>query len=236
MINIAVVDDDDEEREFISECLDYITQKKGTEFSVYQFKNGEDFLGAKTVGYDIVLMDIELPGMDGIEVSKRLRQIDKTVILMFVTHMSQFAVKGYEVDALDFLIKPIDKYSFALKMARAIARSAVRFDGSYLIKIDGETISIKQNTIKYIEADGHYVVYHTIDGVYKEYALLKSVEKKLGDNFVRCNSCFLVNLKYVDGVRKNAVIIGDDELLISRPKKAPFLAAFSAFISGGELR
>ena len=233
MVQIAVIDDDAAERARIRACLDYITEKQDTEFSVSEFCDGVSFLGTYLPIYDIVLMDIEMPVMDGIETARQLRQIDNTVVLMFITRMTQCAVKGYEVDALDFIVKPIDKYGFALKMSRAIERSAVRYDNNLLLRVDGEIISIRLNSVKYVETAGHYAVYHTFDGEYREYSTLKNVEKRVGGNFARCNSCYLINLKCVSGVRKNSVVIGKEELPISRPKKHSFLSALTAFMGGG---
>lgn len=233
MVQIAVVDDDPEERRRISACLEYVTQKQGTQFAVKEYDDGRNFLGTYMPVFDIVLMDIEMPGMDGVETARNLRKIDKNVILLFVTRMTQYACRGYEVEALDFIVKPVDKYSFALKIARAVSRSAARYGNTLMFRVDGEYVSIRLNMLKYVETDGHYVVYHTFDGLFREYASLKSVEKRLGENFVRCNSCYLVNLRFVTGVRKNNVVIDGEELPISRPKKQEFMNALVAFIGGG---
>ena len=232
MIHVAVVDDDAEERRRIKEYLDGISAKRGIEFSVREFTDGSSFIGTYTPEYDIVLMDIEMPGMNGLESARQLRSLDTAVIIIFVTRMANLAAKGYEVDALDFIVKPIDSYAFSLKISRALSRVASSAD-KILLRIDGEIRCIKANTLRYIETDGHYVIYHTSDGTLKEYASLKSVEKKVGPNFARCNSCYLVNLRFVTSVRKNSVIVGGDELPMSRPKKHSFLEALTSFVGGG---
>ena len=182
MIHVAVVDDDAEERRRIKEYLDGISAKRGIEFSVREFTDGSSFIGTYTPEYDIVLMDIEMPGMNGLESARQLRSLDTAVIIIFVTRMANLAAKGYEVDALDFIVKPIDSYAFSLKISRALSRVASSAD-KILLRIDGEIRCIKANTLRYIETDGHYVIYHTSDGTLKEYASLKSVEKKSGPQF-----------------------------------------------------
>ena len=229
-IRVMVVDDSILARTVISQGLGKHPQIEvvGSCFS------GQDALNK--VGQlkpDVITSDIEMPGMDGVETARNLRKIDKNVILLFVTRMTQYACRGYEVEALDFIVKPVDKYSFALKIARAVSRSAARYGNTLMFRVDGEYVSIRLNMLKYVETDGHYVVYHTFDGLFREYASLKSVEKRLGENFVRCNSCYLVNLRFVTGVRKNNVVIDGEELPISRPKKQEFMNALVAFIGGG---
>lgn len=185
MVHIALVDDDAEERKIVKESLDYITEKLGTKFTVTEFTDGSSFLGTYTPGFDIVLMDIEMPGIDGLETAKKLRAIDKTVLLMFVTRMARLAASGYEVDALDFIVKPIDKYGFALKMSRALSRLSATMNDNLFIRVDGEFVSIRMGTLQYVETDGHYIIYHTPDGVYREYASLKSAEKKSRTEFCK---------------------------------------------------
>lgn len=233
MISIAIVEDDKNERSLIKECLDYYMENKDIALSVSEFSGGLDFMGGYKPVYDIVLMDIEMPGMNGIDLARALRKIDKSVILIFVTNLAQYAVQGYEVEALDFILKPINKFSFALKLDRAIARTTKRKDDVFQIKSGGETLSVQTASVKYVEVSAHYVVYHTTDGDFTEYNTLKEVEKKINkDFFARCNRCYLVNLRYVGSVKKDTVFIGKDELIISRPQKKAFLSAFSEFLGG----
>ena len=233
MIRIAVIDDEAEAREKIVECLSYVSEREETELSVSEFSSGLAFLGNYSPIYDIILMDIEMPGENGLEVARMLRETDKSVLLIFVTNMAQYAVSGYEVDALDFIVKPVNRYTLAMKMKRAIARTAKRLDDAVQIKSEGELYTIRASSVKYVESDGHYVIYHTAEGNFSEYGTLKIAENKLGKRcFVRCNRCYLVNLRYVDAVKRDCAVIGGEELLISRPQKKAFLSAFSKFLGG----
>ena len=233
MIRIAIVEDEVRERAHLRDCLTYMAEKERLKFDIVEFGSGEAFLGGYQPVYDIVLMDIELPGINGMETAKALRRLDSFVLLVFVTNMVQYAVSGYEVDALNYILKPVNRFDFALKMNKAISRTAKRTEESVQIRAGKDLYMLPVAAIRYLEVDGHYIVYHTTEGDYSEYITLKEAEKKLDKPyFVRCNRCYLVNLKYVAAVRDDVVQVGRDELLISRPQKKAFLNALAVFIGG----
>ena len=203
-------------------------------YHVYMASSGKialSFLAKNPI--DLVLLDYEMPGMNGMETAKALRKMDAAVILIFVTNLTQYAIMGYEVDALSYILKPVNRFDFALKMSKAIARTAKRGEESVVIKTVRETHSVRIAAIQYVEADGHNMVYHTTEGVFSEYGTLKDTEKKLNkDYFVRCNRCFLVNMRFVASVKEDTVFIGQDALQISRSQKKAFLNALTVYIGG----
>ena len=231
-MSVAIVEDEAESAAVLQAHFARYGKERGCTFAADVYADAESFITGYRPDYDLVLFDIEMPGMNGLETAKKLRAVDKTVLLMFVTRMARLAVKGYEVDALDFIVKPIDEYGFALKMDRALSRLSASANDNLLLRVDGEFVSIRLGTLQYVETDGHYLVYHTPDGDYREYASLKSAAKRLGGNFMRCNSCYLVNLRFVTGVSRNKVLIAGAELPISRPKKKSFMEALTAFMGG----
>lgn len=236
MIQIAIIEDQEQERSRIRSCLHMLEEQEGLQLAISEFSSGDAFLRSEESAFDIVLMDIEMPGRDGLETARILRQSDPLVIIIFITNLAQYAVKGYEVEALDFIIKPVNHHSFLLKMQRAIARTAKRADDYVPIRRERETSYIRASSVRYLEVSGHYVIYHTTTGDIKEYTTLKEAERKLKQPFfVRCNQCYLVNLRYVTAVRKNMVLLDADELMISRPQKKNFLLALSEFLGGRSL-
>ena len=202
MLRVAVVDDDAQDRAKISAGLDFVAAQKDVSFSISEFDSGDQFLVKYEPNYDIVFMDVEfLSGANGIEAAHQLRKIDKTVVLVFVTRMAQMAVKGYEVDALDFIVKPVDNYSFLLKMTRILDRVAIRPDDMFCVCAEGEIISLHIRMLRYLTVDGHYVIYHSKEGTFAEYITLNAAEKKLNDPaFFRCDRGCLVNLRYVEQI------------------------------------
>lgn len=233
MLRVALVEDQESERAHMLDCLDYLADKENVPFSIAQFSSGLAFLGNYKPEYDIVLMDIEMPGMNGMETARALRKMDSSVLLIFVTNMAQYAIAGYEVDALDFILKPVNKYSFAIKMKRAIARAPKRTEEFVSVKHGGELRQVEISSIRYLDIDGHYVIYHTSAGDLEEYGTLKEAYGKLNRSFfVFVNRSCLVNLYHVGAVSKSSVTVGDRQLDISRPQRKSFLAAMSDFMGG----
>ena len=234
MIRAVIVENDADERLRIRECLSWLEKTENTPFQITEFPSGTAFIGAYEPEYDIVFMDIEMPGMDGLETARELRKIDPSVILIFVTNLAQYAIAGYEVEALDFILKPINKYSFAIKVRRAVSRVPKKTEDYISVKMEGEKRQIPISSVRYLDMDGHYVVYHTQGGDLKEYATLKEACGKLQRSFfVFANRSCLVNLFYVTSVSRDSVMLGGDRIDISRPQRKAFLSAVSDFMGGG---
>ena len=234
MVNIAIVEDDETEREKLKNYLADYAKEIHSRFQIASFQNAEAFLSSFQKNYDIIFMDIEMPGKNGMEASFEIRKLDSDVILIFVTNMAQFAVKGYQVDALDFIVKPVVYQDFCFRMQKAIRRVIDKDDRFISISLTGGGfIKLSIDQIRYVEIMSHDIVYHTLDGDYSSYGTLKEVEKKLQNfHFSRCNSCFLVNLKFVDSVKQYDVFLGDTVLKISQPRKKKFLMDLNEYIGG----
>lgn len=232
--NVAIVEDTQSEADVLKQYFSRYGTEKGTEFKVSHFTSAEKFLDKYRPIFDLVLMDIGLPKMGGMEAAARLRELDQATTLIFVTNMAQFAVRGYEVDAFDFVVKPVSYSNFALKLQRCLNKLGTRTDTEVIIPISDGLYRISSSQIKYIEISGHKMIYHTTNGTIKAYGNLKEVESVLNDRmFVRCNSCYLVNLNYVFAIRGYTVVVGEDELQISRPRKKAFIQAVNDYLGGG---
>lgn len=233
MIQLAIVEDDVQERVRLKTYLTRLAGQEKLQFSISEYPSGLAFIEGYHPKFDIILMDIEMPGMDGMETARAIRKIDSEVIIIFITNLAQYAVSGYEVEALDFIVKPVNPHGFAMKMKRAISRTTKKSDDFIQIRTDRENTYLQMSNIKYLEVSGHYVIYHTTNGNLSEYTTMKEAMRKIDKPFfVRCSQSYLVNLRYVSAVKKDTVIVGGDALAISRPQKKSFLMAFSEFLGG----
>ena len=126
MIRLALVEDDSVYRSRLREYIEKYSAASGEKFTVTEFSDGDEIaLGYKAV-YDIILMDIEMKFMDGMMAAEEIRKVDTEVIIIFITNSPQYAIKGYAVDALDYVLKPVSYYAFSQRLSRAIERVARR--------------------------------------------------------------------------------------------------------------
>lgn len=233
-IKVIIVEDDKDAAAVLEEYLARYGEAKGVNFDVRKYNNVSLFLANYNNSADLILMDIELPDGDGMNAIAKLRERDGEVAVIFVTNMSQYAVKGYEVRALDFIVKPVSYGNFSVKLAGAISviRSRVGKD-IWISNKEGKTC-IRSTRIKYIEVNKQVLVYHTLDGDYTQSGVLSNVQSELeGEPFSLCNRCYLVNLRYVTAVKQFDVFLGEQKLQISRPKRVTFMRDLNNYLAKG---
>ena len=236
MLNIAVIEDDPEARSSLVSILKQYAGEYSETFHIFEFDDAVNFLDHYTEKYQIVFMDIDLPYINGLNAAKRLRELDSVTVLIFITNMTQYAVKGYEVNALDYIIKPVNYSSFALKMKRAVRQAHLLNADPYIINTKNGLIKISRHDIRYVEVSGHKIIYHTDRGEFQAYGTMKQVIEMIGDSsFALCNSCYLVNMYYVTAIENFTVRLGETELQISHPKKKAFLKVLNDYIGGNSI-
>lgn len=223
MYNIAIVEDEQEATETLLAYLKRYEKENNVTFQTTTFQNGITFLSGYRNAYDLIFMDIEMPHMDGMTAAEKLREIDDIVSLMFVTNMSQYAVNGYEVDACDFLVKPVSYEVFTYKLRKTLAKIDRQPREELILQKKQNVIRLRISQILYVEINSHQILYHMENDVIEDWGTLVKIEKQLKPyHFSRCNSCYLVNLAHVDHMDQEYVYVGNDRLLLSRGKKQSF--------------
>ncbi len=230
MLTVAIVEDEGGVSELLRRYIRKFSEESGEKFKVFAYPDGVSFLSETEQKFDIVLMDIQMPIMDGMRTAKKLRAQDTTAAIIFVTNMAKFAVEGYEVNALDFIVKPVDYFVFALKFEKAVRLQKSRRNDFILVPSAEGIAKMSAASVRYVEVDLHFVIYHTDDGDIRVRGSMKETESRLsGKGFCRCSNSFLVNLARVDRIDQTFVTVEGENIPISRSRKKEFLDAFSLF-------
>jgi DNA-binding LytR/AlgR family response regulator len=235
VIKIAIVDDDSIYIDTIREYLSKYSMEYDVDFKIDSFFDGDDLTKNYKPKYDIIFLDIQMKFMDGISTAEHIRKHDNNVILIFITNMAQYAIKGYTVNALSFLLKPVSYFAFSQELNRSILKINNSNKHFIIIKNKDGVIKLDSDTILFVESFKHRLIVHTEKGEHSYVGTLKELEKELPKrHFHRCNNGYLVNLVKVTSIKNNIVYIDDYELMISRPRKKEFLAVLTNYIGGVE--
>lgn len=228
MLRFAIAEDVAEERELLEQYILRYLSQQGLEARIYPFPSGEELLEDYPAGVDAVFLDIEMADINGMETARRLRRFDPDVPLLFVTNMVQFALEGYEVDAADFIVKPVEYGSFALRMDRLMRRLDREKERFLLIRQGNQTLRCDVREITYIESLNKKTILHRLTGEPITCSEpLYTLEKALESGFFRCHNAFLVNLDHIEALSAGEVTLHGETVPISKYRKKDFLAALA---------
>ena len=231
---VALVEDNSSEADALKSHFERFASTSDEEFDIRWFHSGDAFLCRYQPIYDLVMMDIDLPGINGMMTAERLRRLDRTAALIFVTNLARYATKGYAVDAIDFMLKPVSYANFSVTLQRALMRCRRNRYYDLLINTSDGIYRISTDRVKYIEVSDHTLTYFTTEGAIQSSGKLKDVESRLPDGqFIRCNRCYLVNLAFVRAVHGHQLVLDTTELQISRAKRSVVLDALNNYLGGG---
>ena len=226
-LKIAVCDDEQNQIQYITSLVTSWSAREGHNCEIRAFESAEAFLFEyeDDKAYDILLLDVEMKNITGIELAKRIRKDNNRAEIVFITSHFEFVGEGYEVDALHYLIKPISSDKLAQVLTKAAEKLAVD-PPSVVISCDGETVKLYEEVILYVESFLHYIVIHTEDKEYKIKESISAFEEKLSKDFYRIHRSYLASLKHITRISRTSVNIGNIELPLSRGKYDDINRAF----------
>ena len=241
MIRIALVEDDPAYVEQLTSYLREYEKESKERISVQRFSDGEDIVTGYRADYDIILMDVEMRFMDGMSAAEAIRKMDTEVVIIFITNMPQYAIQGYRVDALDYVLKPVSYFAFTQRIDRALTRLKKRKKKYLTIAVKGGMMKLDLSEICYVEVQDHDLIYHTVYQDYRTKGTMRDAEESLADGmkeerFFRCNRCYLVNLDFVENFQGIDVTVNGDCIQVSRARKKAFLNALNDFMNEKRIR
>lgn len=233
VINIAVVEDDEPEAKELMNCLEQFALQNQLQFQITHFPDAAMLLDQYKANYDLIFLDIMLPHLSGMEAARRLRLVDHSVTIVFVTNMAQYAVEGYSVDAFDYILKPINDHAFELKLKRILSHLGSKIEDRLPIRTEVGTMSLQMRKICYVEVEGHYLNWHTLDGIYRSLGPLKHIGRQLPESYRAISRWYVVNMQHIRSIIGDDVLIGNEKLRIGRSYKQKFLQAYAEYMVGG---
>lgn len=235
MIRILIIEDSPDAEAVLKGHIDRYAAETGEDFQVEWLTTAFDFVEGGTSA-DLIFMDIGLPGINGMEAAKALRSYDTETTLIFVTDLAQYAVKGYEVDALDFMVKPVSYPDFALRMSRAMSVIKRNTGRSVFASTKDGLRVMPISQISYVEVVRHNLIYHLVDGEepFSIRGSLGKVEEDLADTtFVRISKSCIVNMDHVRKISGTDVNLSTGETVyISRTWRKEALDAIADYYGG----
>ncbi|MBQ4563328.1 MAG: response regulator transcription factor [Lachnospiraceae bacterium] len=210
---VAIVDDSDIDAKYVQSILDVWAQELPADVLTERFPSAESFLFryAEDKDWDILLLDIEMGAVDGVTMAKRVRQDNEAVQIIFITGHSDYIAEGYEVAALHYLMKPVNREKLLTVLDRALEKRKQE-DRCLNLEAYGEMVRIPFYEIRYLDVHQNYVTIHAkLDYTVKR--SLGDVEKELDDRFCRVGRAMILNLKYIRRVTKTEVRLSDGTVL-----------------------
>lgn len=235
LINIAICDDEKVQVELLAKFVNNWASKSNINTNIEFFYSAEsfDFSWSMDKKYHILLLDIQMGEMDGIELAKRIRKEDKFLNIIFITAISDYIGEGYDVDAINYLIKPIEEKRLYECLDRGIQRIP-REEKIILVDVDGETIRIKQEDIIYIEAFSHSININTKAKKYSTRKNIGIIEKELDEkSFIRCHRSYIVGIRHIKKIGKIDIELDNGNVIpVSRRQYSNTNMAFIRYFRG----
>lgn len=232
MIRIAIVDDE----KVIREQIKKLVEKKQNDCEIDTYGTGEDLLKADSV-YDIIFLDIQMDGMNGIDTARVLRQKADNTVLIFITGVKEYVFDAFDVATFHYLIKPIEENKFWEVCDRAVlevTKKKQNPSGQIFIKTRSQSITLEQSDVLYIESRAKKVEIHTKTNIVEAYAAISELEKQLVGSFYRCHRGYLVNMAFIAGYENDSITLNNGEtIILSKDKYSEFVKVYMRYLKNG---
>lgn len=234
-INIAICEDEKIQVDLLEKYVKRWASKNNIIVKIEAFYSGEafEFSWSMDKKYDILLLDIEMKELNGIELAKKIRVEDDLLNIIFITAIPDYIGQGYDVDALNYLLKPVEEEKLFECLDRAL-KKIPKEEKTILIDVDGEIIRIKQEDIFYIEAFSHNIEINIRDKKFSTRKNISTIEKELDENaFIRCHRSYIVGLKHIKKIGKNDIELDNGNIIpVSRRQYSNVNMAFIKYYKG----
>lgn len=230
MLNIAICDDEIKQRFLLKSTIEIELKAEDTKYNIFQFPSGEKLLNnlyCDKNSLDIIFLDVEMNELNGIETAKKIRELNENVVIIFITGFSDYVFDGYEVKALNYIVKPYKPEKIATVLKDAIKQIYGLEEKYFVIKSEGSLFKVLITDILYFRSDRRKISVVTKYKNYEFYGKISNIEDQFGKEFIRTHQRYLVNLNQIAAVQDNFVIINNENLPISRQRHKDVMMAFA---------
>ena len=227
-MQIAVCDDEKNVRELLADKIRSLFPS--AELALYP--SGEELLAADTPT-DILLLDIQMPGKDGMQTAREFRAKNRQAAIIFVTALEEYVFQAFDVEAFHYLVKPFDDDKFASVLQTAVNRrleKSVNAAASLVITKGGEHITVNPQEIIYAEVFDRKIIGHTVQDEIEYYGKMKELEKKVGEDFYRPHRAYLVNMNYIRKYDATAIYLSKGQALMAKQNYQDFVKCYLRYI------
>lgn len=234
MYRILSIEDSPDEEATLRAHVERYMQESGIDLQLVWEKSAFD-LSDSSMRYDLVFLDIDLPGINGMDAATEMRSHDPETPIVFVTNLAQYAIRGYEVDALDFVVKPVSYYDFKLRMDKAIRVLGRKAGRRLTIPVDGKVHVLNASDVAFIDVTDHDLAFHLSNGktVTGRSSLAQAERDLEGTSFVRISKSCLVNMAFIRNIKGPDVTMATgDVVCLSRSRKRPAMEVIARYLGG----
>ncbi len=231
MLEFAICDDEKMYRNDLRKILGTSLELAGIDYRISEFSSGEDIIkNFKETDYQIIFLDIEMGELNGVETAKKLRAANRQCVIIFVTSHPDFVFQGYEVRALNYIMKPYEPSKILSVLHTALEELEMSAEKYYIIEQRSGSVRVPLSKVKYIFSEKRLLHMVAEEETYTFYGKLSDMQSLLGEAFVRIHSRYLVNMKYVEKLGRNDVLVCGEHLPVSRSCRPELAIAFAKYM------
>ncbi len=230
-MQVAVIDDEQKMRIQLEKYILRFGQENEEILDVTLFSSADELLKQNIAFFDLLIFDIDMPGTNGMDAARHIRQNNEEIVILFVTNIAQYAINGYEVDAVDYILKPVGYFDFAMKFLRAVKRAKQKNNERLVLSTTEGQYAVNVRDILYVEVIAHYLIYHTAEKEYRIRASMREHEDILKKYFFsRCHKSYLINLRRMKGIHNTEVLVDSLSIPLGRTYKDSLLSDYIRFL------
>ena len=219
-MRIAICENEISHKENVQNLLRKWAKMNNREISIAAFNDAESILSPlEDVGFDVLLLDIEMKKISGMELAKLIRRTNDDAIIIFITSHTSYSLEGYDVNPLHYLIKPLNEKVFFKVLDKAYAIYSIRGGDALVINTEDGSTRVPTEAIRYISMNAHYAKIYTHKGVYETRITAKELTACLPSHFIECHRSYIINMFKVSCTFRDYVVMDDEtKIKMSKPR------------------